>query len=152
MPEFLERAGDRIGNLAGMKFTDPTLDEFQQCLAWRSGEGMHFWGVDQMFLAAWSVGARAAIGSSYNIAAPLYQRIAKAFESGDLETCRELQLRGIELIRLLSRCSFFSGLKAVLEREGIPMGSSRCRLPIGTMTDAERDAFLDAFDALDIAS
>ena len=53
---------------------------YQQCLAVKGGAFDIPWGVDQAFLSALAVGAKGAVGSSYNFAAPVYQRLQAAFE------------------------------------------------------------------------
>jgi N-acetylneuraminate lyase len=85
------------------------------------------WGCDEMLLGAIATGANAAIGSTYNIAAPLYQRIIDAFESADLAEARHLQSLSVNMIRILARYPFHSAMKVVLGFRGFEMGP--CRLP-----------------------
>ena len=79
MLDFLRLAGERIPTFAGIKFTSPTLYELQACLTFAGGAYDILHGVDEMLLAGLAMGARGAVGSTYNFAAPLYQRILKAF-------------------------------------------------------------------------
>lgn len=80
--EFLEKASGRIPNLAGLKFTNPDLMAYLQCL--RAGDWDIPWGLDEWMLGALATGARGAVGSSFNFAAPLYLGLMAAFERGIL--------------------------------------------------------------------
>ena len=71
MVDFLPVAAERTPNLVGMKYTAPTAHEFQACLELSGGRFDMLWGCDEMLLSALAIGARGAIGSTYNIAAPL---------------------------------------------------------------------------------
>ena len=132
MPEFIGAATRRIPNLAGIKFTKDDLNEYAQCL-----ESDAFdipWGVDEKLLSALQAGAKGAVGSSYNFAAPIYQRLIAAFESGDLETARELQDRAATLIDTLASVGYLGAAKALMEWQGVPVGPAR--LPNANPTPA----------------
>ncbi|MBT5020303.1 dihydrodipicolinate synthase family protein [Planctomicrobium sp.] len=133
MVKFLELAGERIPNLAGLKYTDTKLFEFQECLELNDGQFDVVWGCDEMLLGALATGSRAAIGSTYNVAAPLYQRIIDAFESGQIDEARRGQAMSVKMIRTINQFPFHSAMKAILGMQGISMGD--CRLPQGRLTD-----------------
>ncbi len=127
---FLETAGARIPNLAGVKFTFEALQDYQQALHLEGGRYDVLWGRDEMLLGALAMGARGAVGSTYNVAAPLYLKLIAAFASGDLSLARKLQGRAITMINaMVATGSFFPTLKAMLRAQGVPM-SSRVRLPL----------------------
>lgn len=144
MVEFLSRAQERIPNLAGMKFTDPALHEFQRCLSLDGGRYQLFWGADEMLLGAWATGARAAVGSTYNLAAPLFLEVTRAVEAGDLGGAARAQLRAVELITLLQKYTYLPALKELLRREGRPCGG--CRLPIARLSPAQIDGLHRDYD------
>ena len=79
MPEFLALAEPRIPNLAGLKYTAPTIHEYQACLVSHDGRFDILWGSDEMLLPALAVGANGAVGSTYNVAAPIYRTVMQAF-------------------------------------------------------------------------
>ena len=133
--EFLQRGSDRIPNLAGLKYTDTQLHEFQECLELDDGRFDVVWGCDEMLLGAIATGARAAIGSTYNIAAPLYSQVIEALERGDLVAARRLQSLAVTMIRTLKQFPFHAAMKAVLAMNGFKVGG--CRLPQGRLTDTE---------------
>ena len=135
--KFLETGSRRIPNLVGLKYTDTKLFEFQYCMELNDGQFDVVWGCDEMLLGGIATGARAAIGSTYNIAAPLYQRIINAFEGGDLSEARRLQSLSVNMIRILAHYPFHSAMKVVLGYQGFEMG--RCRLPQeGVSADQEK--------------
>jgi len=127
MTAFLRLAGRRIENLAGMKYTCPTLHEYHACLALDDGHYDVLWGCDEMLLPAWVMGARGAVGSTYNIAAPLYRRIIEAFDAGELEEARRLQGLSVQMVRTIARWPFHPAMKAIMKMLGQECGP--CRLP-----------------------
>ena len=135
--EFLKRAGDRIPNLAGIKYTEPKLHVFQQCLELAPERFDVFWGCDEMLLGALATGATAAIGSTYNIAAPIYRQVIDAFQQGDVDSARRHQARAVELIDRIYQFPFHSAMKAILEFRGFEMGP--CRLPQLALEEEERE-------------
>ncbi len=148
MGEFLRRGGDQIPNLAGLKYTDTKLFEFQHCLELEGGRFDLVWGCDEMLLGALATGARAGIGSTFNIAAPLYLRIIDAFNAGDLEQARKGQSRSIEMIRTIGRYPFHPAMKAILEMRGFSVGG--CRLPQGRLSESDADSLRTELEAIGI--
>jgi N-acetylneuraminate lyase len=130
--EFLIRAAERIPNLAGLKFTSSNLMDYQLCLNFREGAFDVAFGYDEMLLAALALGAKGAVGATYNLAAPLYQRLAEAFGRGDFAAARQEQLRSVRLVQLLVRHGFMGATKAVMEMLNVPVGPAR--LPNNTLT------------------
>ena len=129
MPEFLARAAGRIPNLAGLKFTNSDLMAYQFC---RESHGRRFdvlWGCDEALLAALVLGARGAVGSTYNFAAPIYHRLLAAFERGDVEAARGEQYRSVQLVRVLAARGYMGCAKAVMGMLGVNVGPAR--LPNG---------------------
>ncbi len=135
MVAFLQRAGDRIPNLAGLKYTMQTVHEFQLCRALDDERFDVLWGCDEMLLSALAVGAEGAVGSTYNIAAPLYLRIIDAFERGDLDAARRDQARSAELIRTIAQWPFHPAMKEILKTLDLDCGP--CRLPHPRLSSGE---------------
>ena len=135
MVDFLTQGGKRITNLVGLKYTEATLHEFQECLELQDGRFDVVWGFDEMLLGALATGATAGIGSTYNIAAPLYSRLMEAFGRGDLVEARRLQALSISMIRTLNQYPFHPAMKAVLGMKGLDVGG--CRLPQGRLSDTD---------------
>lgn len=143
---FLSVAGGRIANLVGMKYTASTVFEFQACMDLEGGRFDCVWGCDEMLLSALTVGVRGAIGSTYNIAAPLYRRLIEAFERGDLTEARRLQSLSIQMIRTINRYPFHPAMKQILAMLDIDCGP--CRLPLPPMDAAQVTQLRAELDAL----
>jgi N-acetylneuraminate lyase len=125
MADFLEQASAKIPTLAGLKFTNLDLMMFQRLLRAGGGRFDVLFGFDEQLLAAVVLGARGAVGSSYNFAAPLYNRLLRAANAGDFATARAEQYRGVELIALQQRYGFLPSAKELLRLRGVDLGSVR---------------------------
>ena len=141
LPEFLAVARERIPNLAGLKFTNPDLMMFQQCLRSDGGAFSIPWGCDEYLLAAAALGATGAVGSSFNFAAPVYHRVLRAFAAGDLKTARDEQFRSVQLIATLASRGYMGAAKATMKMLGVDVGPAR--LPNGSL-NREQEAALRA--------
>lgn len=137
MVEFLRLGGPRIPTLRGIKFSDATLHEMLACVEFDGGRFDILFGIDEMLLAGLAFGARGAVGSTYNFAAPLYRRIIAAFERGDLAEARRLQSHSAEMVRIILGNGGRGGLKAAMALIGADCGASR--LPTVTCTAAQRE-------------
>ena len=137
MADFLARAPERIPTLAGLKFTNPDLMAYQFCLRADDGQWDVPFGVDEHFLGALAIGARGAVGSGFNFAAPVYQRLLKAFAAGDFAAAREEQFRGARLVRVLSGFGYMAAAKAVMGLLGVPVGPAR--LPETNLTAGQHE-------------
>ncbi len=133
----LARAPERIPTLAGLKFTNPDLMAYQFCLRADDGRWDVPFGVDEHFLGALAIGARGAVGSGFNFAAPVYHRLLKAFSAGDFAAAREEQFRGARLVRVLSGFGYMAAAKAVMGMLGVPVGPPR--LPEPNLTAGRRE-------------
>ena len=142
--QFLQLASGRIANLAGLKYTDTKLYEFQECLELDEGRFDVVWGCDEMLLGALATGARGAIGSTYNVAAPLYRGLIDAFGNHDLARARQLQSLSISMIRTFNRFPFHAAMKAVLAILGFDVGG--CRLPQGSLSEGDVVALRGALE------
>jgi N-acetylneuraminate lyase len=123
--EFLARAAERIPNLAGLKFTSSNLMEYQLCRNFGDGAFDVPFGFDEMLLGALALGAKGAVGSTYNFAAPIYQRMLAAFGKSDLPSAQREQMRSVQLIQLLASYGFMGAAKFVTELLGVPVGPAR---------------------------
>jgi N-acetylneuraminate lyase len=150
MPDFLERAPARVPTLAGLKFTSADLLSYQLCLHAAGGAFDVPYGVDEWHLAALALGAKGAVGSTYNFAAPLYHRLHRAFDAGDLERARAEQLRSARLVRLLSGFGYMAASKALMGMVGVEVGPPRLpHAPLSAARTAELRAALEALGFFD---
>ena len=147
MIEFLRYAGPRIPNLAGIKYTATTLQEYQACLNFENGRYDILYGLDELLLSALVIGAKGAIGSTYTFAAPLYKKTIEAFENGDLHAAREHHGYLVEVIRILVKYPPIPGQKAIMKMLGFDMGP--CRLPLPAFSIASYEKFHRELSKLD---
>jgi N-acetylneuraminate lyase len=146
MIEFLKIAKPLIPNLAGIKYTATTLQEYQTCLNYDNGRFDILFGLDEMLLPALSVGARAAIGSTYTFAAPLYLKTIELFKSGNIEAARENHNFLVDVVRVLVKYPPIPGQKAIMKMLGWDFGPSR--LPLTTLDEKAYDQFYLELDAI----
>ncbi|WP_119078727.1 dihydrodipicolinate synthase family protein [Chitinophaga alhagiae] len=146
MVQFLEIAGPAIPNLAGIKYTATTLQEYQACLQYEGGKYDILYGLDEMLLPAMAVGAQGAIGSTYTFAAPLYLQTMEAFRKGDMERARTLHAYMVEVVRILVKYPPIPGQKAIMRMLGWDLGP--CRLPLTTFSEAASLQFRNELAAL----
>ncbi len=124
MVDFLRLGRPRMANLRGLKYSHLDLVGLQQCLA-LDGHVEVLFGIDEALLAALVLGVRGAIGANYNFAAPLYLRIMKAFETGDLETARREQSKSVAMVKRMANFGFFPAAKALMAQLGLDCGPVR---------------------------
>jgi N-acetylneuraminate lyase len=146
--EFLDRAADRIPNLSGVKYTNGDLIGLQECLAARGGRFDVVFGYDEMLLAGLALGVQGAIGSTYNFAAPLYHRLLRAFESGDLMTARRAQLASVGLVRVMGRFGGLAAGKAIMGLLGVECGPVRS--PLRPLSSVDLRSLYEALKPFDI--
>ncbi len=140
MVEFLEQAEARIPNLAGLKYTAASIHEYQASLNHKDGKFDILYGYDELLLPALAVGAKGAVGSTYNFAAPLYLEMIKKFSEGHLDEAQRIQLNLVLMIREMVKYSPIPAQKAIMRMVGFDLGP--CRLPLKCLTDTERDSLL----------
>ncbi|MDO4574619.1 MAG: dihydrodipicolinate synthase family protein [Planctomycetia bacterium] len=137
MARFLKLAESEIPNLAGLKYTDTKVFEYQECLTMENGRFEVLWGCDEMLLSALVVGAKGGIGSTYALIPSVYQGILGAWERGDLPTARYLQLQSWKYVRWCNASGPFHAVqKYLLSLLGLEMGP--CRVPLGNLSDAQK--------------
>lgn len=125
MLNFLRLARARIPNLRGIKFSDTNLHEMIACVEHDRGAYDILFGVDEMFLAGLAFGAKGAVGSTFNFAAPLYLRINDAYLRGDILEARRLQSLSAKMVRTIVEIGGRAGLKATMSLVGADCGYSR---------------------------
>jgi N-acetylneuraminate lyase len=144
MPDFLDKGFERIPTLAGIKFTNLDLMSYQRCLQSHDRGFDVPWGVDESYLAAIALGAKAAVGSSFNFAAPIYHRMMAAVSNGQSELAQREQLKSVQLIALLARFGYMPSAKAVMGFLGVEVGPAR--LPHPDLSADARDSLRRGLD------
>ena len=147
--DLLAAARERIPTFRGVKFTHPDLMDFQRCLAAAAAADDEIelaWGADEMLLGALAVGAKAAVGSTYNYAAPIYQQMIAAHRAGDLPTARRLGVQTCDAVAVLLRHGVLRTGKATMAMIGLDCGPTRP--PIEPLTADETAAVREAYEQI----
>ncbi|MCE1199389.1 MAG: dihydrodipicolinate synthase family protein [Marinilabiliales bacterium] len=146
MFDFLKEADGVIPNLAGIKYTHEDFMDFLSCTNFMHGKYEMMWGRDEAFLSALVLGARSAVGSTFNYAAPLYYQLIQAYDRGDFVTARQLQQQSIDMIRLLGKFGGIATGKAYMRYIGLDCG--RFRTPVQNMDETQYQPFCSAVQSL----
>lgn len=142
--EFLSLAEEKIPNLAGIKYTAATIHEYQACLHYKEGKFDILFGYDELLLPALAVGAKGAIGSTYNYGAKLYNKVVKLFEDGKQEEAEQLHFKAVEMVRLLVKYGPIPTQRAIMNKVGLDLGDSR--LPLVNLTEHSRTKLYEELD------
>lgn len=143
--DFLRAAAPRIPNLAGVKFTFENLMDFAECARLDHGRYDIVFGRDEILVAGLAIGARGAIGSTYNFMAPIFNEIIAAFEKGDLVTARDKQAAANAVIQIFIRYGGLPAGKAIMKLIGLDCGP--VRLPLRSLTEKQETQLRGELDA-----
>ena len=135
MVDFLKIGEERLPNLAGIKYSYSNIMEFHACCTYQNSRYGMYWGTDEALLSGLVVGATGAIGSTYNYAAPLYRKIIKALENGEMAEAKKWQQKAVEMVSLLFRYGGGGAGKAFMKIIGVDCGSFRP--PVSTPSDEQ---------------
>ncbi|MDR1091495.1 MAG: dihydrodipicolinate synthase family protein [Prevotella sp.] len=136
VPLFLAEGKKRIPNLAGVKYTHNNLMEMAECLRLEDGRFEVLHGYDEILITGLALGAVAGIGSTYNYISEIYLGIIDAFEKGDMDTARKLQMKSIEIVKIFNKYGGgVRGGKAIMNLLNIKCGP--CRLPFAPFSKEE---------------
>ncbi len=150
MHEFLEKAEEVIPNLAGIKFTNNNLIDYQHSKKYKNNKFNILFGYDELFINSLPLGATGWVGSTYNHLAPLYYKIKTLFKNGDMETAADLQNKAIKFVEILNSKGGFNGVgKGFMRTLGLDFGPSR--FPHTTLSDNEYVKIKEELDALGLA-
>lgn len=146
MARLLERVRGRVPNFAGVKYTHLDPVDFQSCVREHGDELELLWGCDELLVTGLQLGAHGAVGSTYNFAAPLYQRLIAAHAAGEVEQARVLQSRAAELVETLARRGYPGAAKTVMKFLDVDCGP--VRLPLQPFEPKEEQALRTELEQL----
>ncbi|MCD9527835.1 dihydrodipicolinate synthase family protein [Photobacterium carnosum] len=147
MEEFLIQADKQIPNLSGLKFNSGDLYEYQRCLRACNGKFDIPFGVDEFLPGALAVGAKSAVGSTYNYAAPYFNSIIDAFNKGDQDAVFNKMTNVIKLIKVLVEFGGVAAGKVAMELHGINAGNPR--LPLTPLSEKQKEIVVEKMKAAD---
>lgn len=137
-----------IPNFAGVKYTADNMYEACQAKLVADGKFEILHGLDETFLSALAYDLRdGGVGGTYNHIFPIYKKMRQAWDKGDIETARSLQLVSQSFINILPlyRGNIGCG-KRIMKFLGIDCGPNR--LPLQTITDQEEAAIKEYLDSI----
>jgi N-acetylneuraminate lyase len=146
MIDLLNAIDGKVENFAGIKYTHEDFMDYLSCLRFQDGKYDMLWGRDENMLSALVLGAKGAVGSTYNYAAPLYSKLIEAFNANDLASAQRLQQDSIDMIRLLGKYGGIATGKAFMKLVGIDCGEFR--LPVKNMSPILFEEFKKDADAV----
>ena len=126
MEAFLEAASGALPSLVGIKYSAFDLDGFQRCVAFGNGRYDILFGADEMLLSGLAAGARGAVGSTYNFAAPLYNQVIAAYDAGDLASAQAAQLRAAQMVKIILAHGGQPAIKAAMNILGAALVPLDC--------------------------
>lgn len=150
MIDLLKNVAGKIPNFAGIKYTHEDFMDFLSCLHFQNGRYDMLWGRDENMLSALAVGAKGAVGSTFNYAAPLYYDLIHAFNRNDLKKAQALQQQSIDMIYLLGKYGGIATGKAYMKLTGIDCGEFR--LPVKNMNPEQFELFKKDVEQLNFSS
>jgi len=149
MARFHAEAVRRLPTYAGIKFTHGDLVDYADTLALAGDRRSVLAGRDESLLAYLALGARGAVGSTYNYAAPLYRRLLSAHAASDLPAARRWQAAARTLVHCLNRHGGLPANKAIMRLvTGLDCGPVRLPLrPLAraALTRLRRDLYATDF-------
>ncbi|NLA15866.1 MAG: N-acetylneuraminate lyase, partial [Bacteroidales bacterium] len=93
-------------------------------------------GFDEILLAGLSMGAKGAVGSTYNYIPQIYKGIMSAMEKNDVAKARRLQYESVKILDVvIQHGGGVRGGKALMKLAGVDCG--QCRFPISPISDEE---------------
>ena len=93
-------------------------------------------------LNALPIGIDGAIGSTFNVMAPKYIALKKAYEAGDISAATVMQGEINDIIELMIKCGVNQSIKYWLTKAGLNCGN--CRKPFAELS-AEQKELLDSY-------
>jgi N-acetylneuraminate lyase len=142
----LREGAGRIPTLVGVKFSHTAVFDMQAALAVDDGRYNLLFGSDEMLLSGLCGGAHGAVGSTYNFAAPLYNRILAAFAAGDMPAAQRLQAHAVEMVGVLVRHGGNAAIKGMMAFLGLDCGP--VRLPQVALTTEQQQRLRQDLDAI----
>lgn len=150
MIDLLKNVDRKVPNFAGIKYTHEDFMDFLSCLHFQNEKYDMLWGRDENMLAALAVGAKGAVGSTFNYAAPLYYNLIDAFNQNDLKKAQSLQQQSIDMIALLGKYGGIATGKAYMKLVGVDCGGFR--LPVKNMDSKQFELFKKEVEQLNFSS
>ncbi|XP_053481970.1 N-acetylneuraminate lyase isoform X2 [Ictalurus furcatus] len=150
--EVLEGIEKQIPSFRGVKFSGVDLRDLGRCINYCCLRGWSvLYGVDEQLLGALPLGVDGAVGSTYNYAGNVMNRMLSAYEKGDLLLAQTLQVKLKDTITFATSLGFDLAMNKQMMSlsSGLPMGPPRLPLlpwPSDTIQDVVKKLQQDMGD------
>lgn len=128
-------------NVIGVKFTSRDLFFLERVVSACADDFVVYNGADEVCSAGLMLGARGAIGSTYNIAPRLFLQLFRAVQDGNAREAAELQHTANDLIAQMLRHDPIPFIREVLRLQGLATGEARH--PVGGVSPAQAKEIRD---------
>ena len=139
-PEMAARIFE-IDNVSGIKWTSPNYFGMNVLKQLTHGEMNIINGPDEMLLMGLNAGADGGIGSTYNFMLPKIKKVYKEFTLGNKDAAMAAQTDVNRIIHVLLKYKVIPGVKAILEKQGIPVGNAS--FPQTRYTEEEKQVLFE---------
>lgn len=131
-----------LKGVAGLKFSSMDLFKFSSLRRARP-DSVFYFGFDEVYAAAATLGSDGGIGTTYNLFGRLYVEIAAAIARSDIARARDLQEISQQFVEILAEVGVMPGVKTAFRLHGIDIGPSRLPMALhGRDAEARIAAFL----------
>lgn len=148
LPEMARRAP----SFAGVKFTYEDLADFTACVEFEKGRFDILFGRDELLQSGWAHGAKGAVGSTYNYAAPIYLKLLEHLEAGRPKEAAKLQATAVEMINICAGVGVThqAATKSMMAWHGVDCGPMR--LPVRSISPEQSAVLKSRLDAIGYTS
>ena len=146
--DVMQKASECMPSIHGVKFTRVDDAAQNECIEMQGGRFEILHGCDERLVDGISLGCTAAVGSTYNYAAPVYRGLFDLMEIGDEIGARSAQGKAVQMIESLLKYGVLRAGKAMMGMQGVECGPPR--LPATPLDVAEITALKSELSGLEI--
>ncbi|XP_078492745.1 N-acetylneuraminate lyase-like [Ciona intestinalis] len=149
MEKLIQLAEKRIPNFGGVKFSSGELPEFGRCCAKYGDQVALCYGKDEQVAAAYMLGCKAAVGSTYNYCGILNNKIYNDCMNGDYKAAGKLQNKVAQFIGVLIDHGLDVAVNKALMTKltGLDMGPAR--LPLSAVSKESMEIIIEDLKKID---
>lgn len=118
------RAMFASGSIAGVKHTNLDIYEMDRLRAIDPTLKL-FGGFENLMVAFLAMGCDGFIGSTFNFTLPHFTAIMEAWNAGEIDIARDLQIRANNMMEVIMREGLFPSIKHVMTERGYDVGGVR---------------------------
>ena len=144
--QLLQEGIEKLPTLVGLKYSTYKIYEVQACVMLENGRFNVLYGSDEMLFSGLSGGAHGAVGTTYNFAAPLFNRIIAAFEAGDIKEAQIQQGLAVQMVSTIAPLGGLAAFKAVMQLIDRDCGPTR--LPLAPLNHSQIEDLQIALQAI----